>query len=91
MEVYTELSQLFLVRIRLSSYWERGVWCGSRLERWIAVNPFGSKQSMNPVDLPSTCHPSLSLTTFAFRSREAKPLLSDPDSYVESLVSVRLR
>ena len=27
---------------------------------------FHGKQSRDPVDLPSTCHPSPSLTTFAF-------------------------
>ena len=31
---------------------------------------FDSKQSMEAVDLPLTCHPSPSLTTFAFRSSE---------------------
>ena len=42
---------------------------------------FDGKQSTDPVDLPSTCHPSPSLTTFAFRSRELKRLLLDLDSY----------
>ena len=42
---------------------------------------FDVKQSRDPVDLPSTCHPSPSLTTFAFRSREVKRLLLDLDSY----------
>ena len=42
---------------------------------------FAGKQSRDPVDLPSTCHPSSSLTTFAFRSREVKRLLLDLDSY----------
>ena len=42
---------------------------------------FDGKQSRDPVDLPSTCHPSPSLTTFAFRSREVKRLLLDLDSY----------
>ena len=42
---------------------------------------FDGKQSRDPVDLPSSCHPSHSLTTFAFRSREAKLLLLDLDSY----------
>ena len=42
---------------------------------------FDGKQSRDPVDLPSTCHPSLSLTTFAFRSWEVKRLLLDLDSY----------
>ena len=42
---------------------------------------FDGKQSRDPVDLSSTCHLSLSLTTFAFRSREAKRLLLDFDFY----------
>ena len=42
---------------------------------------FDGKQSREPVDLPSTCHPSSSLTNFAFRSREVKRLLLDLDSY----------
>ena len=41
---------------------------------------FNGKQFRDPVDLPSTCHPSPSLTTFAFRSREVKLLLLDTDS-----------
>ena len=36
---------------------------------------FDSKQSREAVDLPLTCHPSPSLTTFAFRSREVRRLL----------------
>ena len=42
---------------------------------------FDGKQSGDPVDLPSTCHPSPSLTTFAIRSRVVKRLLLDLDSY----------
>ena len=42
---------------------------------------FDSKQSRDPVDLPSTCHPCPSLSTFAFRSWEVKQLLLDLDSY----------
>ena len=42
---------------------------------------FDGKQSRDPVNLPSICHPSPSLTTFAFRSREVKRLLLDLDSY----------
>ena len=42
---------------------------------------FNGKQSRDPVDLPSTCHPSPSLTSFAFRSREVKRLLLHFDSY----------
>ena len=36
---------------------------------------FDSKQSLMAVDLPLTCHPSTSLTTFTFRSREVRRLL----------------
>ena len=42
---------------------------------------FDGKESKVPVDLSSTCHPSPSLTTFAFRPREVKRLLLDKDSY----------
>ena len=42
---------------------------------------FDGKQSRDPVGLPSTCHPSPSLTTFAFRSWEVKRLLLDLNSY----------
>ena len=42
---------------------------------------FDSKQSREAVDLPLTCHPSPSLTTFAFRSREVRRLLLDLDPY----------
>ena len=42
---------------------------------------FDGKQSRDPVDLPSSCHRSRSLTTFAFRLREVKQLLLDVDSY----------
>ena len=41
---------------------------------------FDGKQSRDPVDLPSSCHPSPSLTNFTFRSREVKRLLLDLDS-----------
>ena len=42
---------------------------------------FDAKQSRAKVDLPLSCHPSPSLTTFAFRSLEVKRLLLDLDSY----------
>ena len=42
---------------------------------------FDSKQSREAVDLPLTCHPSLCLNTFAFRSREVRRLLLDLDPY----------
>ena len=46
---------------------------------------FDSKQSWEAVDLPLTCHPSPSLTTFAFRSREVGRLLLDFDPYGGSI------
>ena len=46
-----------------------------------AVTIFDSKQSREAVDLPLNCHPSPSLTTFAFRSREVRRLLLDLDLY----------
>ena len=42
---------------------------------------FDGKQSNESVDLPLTCHPSLSLTSFAFRSSEVRYLLLDLDPY----------
>ena len=38
---------------------------------------FDSKQSREAVDLPLTCHPYPSLTTFAFGSSEVRRLLLD--------------
>ena len=42
---------------------------------------FAVQQSKEAVDLPFTCHPSPSLTTFAFRSSEVRRLLLDLDPY----------
>ena len=42
---------------------------------------FDSMQSSEAVDLPITCHPSPSLTTFAVRSREVRRLLLDLGPY----------
>ena len=42
---------------------------------------FDGKQSGFPIDLPSSCHPSPSLTTFVLRSREVRQILLDLDSY----------
>ena len=42
---------------------------------------FDSKQSREAVELPLTCHPSPSLTTFSFRSSEVRGLLLDLDPY----------
>ena len=45
------------------------------------MDHFDSKQSREAVDLPLSCHPSPSLTTYAFRSREVRCLLLDLDPY----------
>ena len=42
---------------------------------------FDRKQSREAVDLPLTCHPSPSVTTFAFRSIVVRRLLLDLDPY----------
>ena len=42
---------------------------------------FDSKQCRDSVDLLLTCHPSPSLATFAFRSREVRRFLLDMDLY----------
>ena len=42
---------------------------------------FDGKQSRESVDLPLTCHPSPSLTSFTFRSSEVRSLLLDLDPY----------
>ena len=42
---------------------------------------FERKQSRKSVDLLLTCHPSRSLTTFAFRSSEVRRRLLDLDPY----------
>ena len=42
---------------------------------------FDGKQSRESVDLPLTCHISLSLTSLAFRSSEVRRLLLDLDPY----------
>ena len=42
---------------------------------------FDCNQSREAVDLPLTCHPSPSLTTFAFKSSEVRRLLLDLDPY----------
>ena len=42
---------------------------------------FDGKQSRESVDLPLTCHPFPSLTSFAFRSSEVRSVLLDLDPY----------
>ena len=57
-------------------------------ESWTGVSKadmlsdhFDSKQSREVVDLPLTCHPSPSFTTFAFWSRAVRHLLLNLDPY----------
>ena len=42
---------------------------------------FDSKQYTEAVELPLTCYSSISIITFAFRSREVRRLLLDLDPY----------
>ena len=60
---------------------EGGGLCESVGEADLLSDHFDSKQSSEAVDLPLTCHPSPSLTTFAFRSSGVRRLLSDLDPY----------
>ena len=47
-----------------------GLVCESVGKADLLSNHFDSKHSREAIDLPLTCHPSPSLTTFAVRSRE---------------------
>ena len=58
-----------------------GLVCESVGKADLLVDHFDSKQSMEAVYLPLTCHPSPSLTTFAFMSSEVRRLLLDLDPY----------
>ena len=58
-----------------------GLVCESVGKADLLSDHFNSKQSRESVDLPLTCHPSPSLTTFAFRSSEVRRLLLDLDPY----------
>ena len=58
-----------------------GLVCESVGKADLLSDQFDSKQSREAVDLPLTCHPSPSLTTFAFRSNEVRRLLLDLDPY----------
>ena len=55
--------------------------CESVCKADLLSDHFDSKQSREAVDLPLTCHPSPSLTTFAFSSSEVRRLLLDLDPY----------
>ena len=84
MVIYPEVS---CVRLKFGSYLPPliGAGCGLVCEFVGKADMlsayFHGKQSRDPLDVPSTCRPSPSLTTFAFRSREVKRLLLDLDSY----------
>ena len=58
-----------------------GLVCQSVGKADLLSDHFDSKQTREAVDLPLTCHPSPSLTTFAFRSSEVRRLLLDLDPY----------
>ena len=55
--------------------------CESVAKADLLSDHFDSKESRESVDLPLTCHPSPSLTTFAFRWSEVRRLLLDLDPY----------
>ena len=52
-----------------------GLVCESVGEADLQSDHFDGKQSRESVDLLLTCHPSPSLTSFAFRSSEVRRLL----------------
>ena len=61
--------------------WEEFVRCQVRANETYSDHNFDSKQSREAVELPLTCHPSPSFTTFAFRSSEVRRLLLNLDPY----------
>ena len=58
-----------------------GLVCESVGKADLLSDHFDCKQSREAADLPLTCHPSPSLTTFAVRSSEVRRLLLDLDPY----------
>ena len=58
-----------------------GLVCESVGKADLLSDHFDGKQSRESVDLSLTCHPSPSLTSFAFRSSEVRHLLLDLDPY----------
>ena len=61
-----------------------GLVCESVGKADLLSDHLDGKQSMESVDLPLTCHPSMSLTSFASRTSEVRRLLLDFDPYVGS-------
>ena len=60
---------------------DSGLVCESIGKADLLSEHLDSKQSREAVDLQLICHPSPSLTTFAFRMREVRHLLLDLDRY----------
>ena len=58
-----------------------GLVCESVNKADLLSDNFDDKQSRESVDLPLTCHPSPSHTSFAIRSSEVRRLLLDLDPY----------
>ena len=58
-----------------------GLVCESVVKADLLSDHFDGKQSRESLDLPLTCHPSQSLTCFAFRSSEVRRLMLDLDPY----------
>ena len=58
-----------------------GLVCESVGKADLLLDHFDGKQSKESVNLPLTCHPSPSLTSFAFRPSEVRRLLLDLDPY----------
>ena len=58
-----------------------GLVCESVGKADLLSDHFDGKQSRQSVDLPLTCHPSPSPTSFAIRSSEVRRLLLDLDPY----------
>ena len=56
-------------------------WCVSVGKADLLSDHFDSNQSREAVDLPHTCRPSPSFTTFAFWSSEVRRFLLDLDPY----------
>ena len=65
-----------------------GLVCESVGKDDLLSDHFDSKQSREAVDLPLTCHPSPSLTTFAFRSSEVRRFLLDLNHYEGSYIPI---
>ena len=58
-----------------------GLVCESVGKADLLSDHFDSKQSREAIDLPVTCQPSPSLTTFEFRSSEVRGILLNLGSY----------